>query len=325
MNLKNFLEWLIRGWLPEEPKMRKNLLKERARLPIAIAISVSIVLASFFLLSPSAPTQTTLLPPPPPMYTGEYNPGVSVGDYVIYGNFVCNEVHQGEGWVCINDLAFKKVEVVAVSGKEVTFRHTQQFKNGSATPISGCTETWDVEHFLWSDETDDWITYGLIMAANLTEGNQIHSQTCNFTEHVITKTEVRTYLGVSRNVNLIITKHMVEEPVYDDGAAREPPRGVPDCNITDINVYDLESGFKLEFERTTSDGDVISAMSIVETNIFSSQTSSPSSPTSLESTTLGIPTEVLYVMPGLVVVVIVAAIAVVLEKRRLYGGENDKE
>jgi hypothetical protein len=308
--LKRLIEWCPR---PEKPL---TITLKRYAIPTTILISVSIVLTSFFLLSPSTPTQPTVLPPPPPMVTGEYNPGVSVGDYVTYGNFVCNEVHQGEGWVCVNDLDFKKIEVIAVSGKEVTFLHTQQFKNGSATPISGCTETWDVEQAMWSDETDDWIDYCLIIAANLTEGDQIHSHACNFTEHVITITEVRTYLGVSRNVNLVITNHMGDWPVYSDDEY---------CNVTDIVVYDLASGFKLESERSTSDGNVISAMSIVETNIFSAQTPSPTSSSSLEATAQSIPMEVSFVISGLVVVVIVAAIAVILRKRKLHGGENDKE
>lgn len=34
MNLKNFFKWLVRGWLPEEPKMPKNLLK-KPQMPTA--------------------------------------------------------------------------------------------------------------------------------------------------------------------------------------------------------------------------------------------------------------------------------------------------
>jgi hypothetical protein len=200
-----------------------------------------------------------VLPPPLPTVTGEYVPGVSVGNYVTYGNFVCNIDHQGEGWVCINDLAFKKVEVIEVSGKEVTFLYTQQYKNGSVTSIHGCAETWDVEYFFWSDDSEDMFEYGLIIAANLTEGCSIHSQTCSFPNHNITKTEARTYLGVSRNVNLIIFNQ-------------------------DIQVYDLETGFLLESEQSTSDGDIISTMSIVETNIFSTPTPSPASSPLSENT-----------------------------------------
>ncbi|MCW3998133.1 MAG: hypothetical protein NWF10_06145, partial [Candidatus Bathyarchaeota archaeon] len=158
----------------------------------------------------------------------------------------------GEGWVCINDLAFKKVEVIEVSGKEVTFLYSQQYKNGSATSIHGCTETWDVECFFWSDDSEDMFEYGLIIAANLTEGCSIHSQICSFSIHNITKTEIRTYLGVSRNVNLIISNQSIQ-------------------------VYDLETGFLLESEQSTSDGDIISTMSIVETNIFSTPTPPPTS------------------------------------------------
>lgn len=253
MNLKNFLEWLFRGWLPEEPKMRKSLLKERARLPIVIAISATIVIVSFSVLS-SAPTQPTSIPPPPPMVTGEYNPGVSVGDYVVYGNFVCNREHP-DGWLCIADLAFKKMEVVAVSEKEVTFLHTDQFKNGTAAWNDGRTETWDVEKAVWSENTADYVDSSLIIAANLTEGDCIQTDPAPSYFNVA-EAGVRTYLGVSRNVSVLHMRGWVD----NDGESRE---------ITYNLVYDQVSGIRLEWALMSLDGDLLASMSVVETNIFS--------------------------------------------------------
>lgn len=262
MNLKNFLEWLIRGWLPEEPKMRKNLLKERARLPITIAISAAIIIVSLSVLS-IAPTQPTsppsvppLSPPEVPTVESNYYPGVSVGDYVTYGNFVCKFDHQGRPG-CINNLAFKKMEVIEVSGTKVTFLHTHQYKNGSATPYTGCTETLDVEAAWWSDDTEYCIDYSLIIAANLTEGSCIHLGNCDFPGHTVTRIEERTYLGLSRKVI----------PLRGPNTTRDDDSTI-NIRVTENFVYDQESGIKLEHKLITPDGDVIWAMSIIETNIF---------------------------------------------------------
>ena len=65
-----------------------------------------------------------------PVLAVEYNPGVSVGQYVKYGNFYVVNL----GAVLYD---WEKVEVIAVSGKEVTLLMTGQFKNGTALPHNG--------------------------------------------------------------------------------------------------------------------------------------------------------------------------------------------
>ena len=303
MNPKEFFDRYIRGWFPAEPKKSNHWSKNRIRFLSLFVMVASVI--TLGVLNFGAYQQTMI---PPPIFTGEYNPGVSVGDYVTYGNFVCNRTHP-EGWLCINDLAFKKVEVIAVSGKEVTFLHTEQFKNGSATWRDGRTETWDVEKARWSEDTEDWIDSSSIIAANLTEGSCIQSE-CGNPECDGVKTEVRTYLGVNRNVVIHCTKNWVDI-------------GGEECEIRDNIVYDQESGIRLEIEMVTLDGDLIASMSVVETNIFSTPSASLSS--FQENTAADIPTVALYATTGSVIIAIFVGTGIIFRKRRSRGGENGNE
>lgn len=317
MNLKNFLKWLIRGWLPEEPKMRKNLLKERARLPIAIAISVTFVIVSFYLLSPSATTQPTSpasIPPPSPpelpKAESNYYPGVSVGDYVTYGNFVCNFSHPaGLEWdlyVCLCAMDWQKIEVIGVSGKEVILRYTEQLKNGSASDHNGCVHVIeDIEHPSWINGSCKYGGYyfgSTVVAANLTEGDWLHSSgPCGMPWHLVNKTEIRTYLGTSRWVNIL------RNPSFP--------------SLTNW-IFDVESGVLLEYENIGSNN-MRTSYSVVETNIFSSPSPAPTSSSLQETTAQTIPTDAFYATSGILVMAVFVETVVISGKRRLKGGEND--
>jgi hypothetical protein len=298
--LKRLLEYC-----PKPPEPLTTTLKHYS-IPITIIVSVSIALTSFFLFY-FAPAQSTI-PPPPTIVTGEYNPRVSVEDYVTYGNFVCNREHP-EGWICITDLAFKKVEVIAV-----TFLHTQQFKNGSETPLNGRTETWDVEKAQLSVNTDVWTDSSLIRAANLTEGDSIQFEPCPLPDYYVAETEVRTYLGLSRNVDVF----HIHELVDNNGEL---------CNVTVNVVYAQESGIRLEHELVTLDGDILASMSIVDTNIFSTPTASTlSSLHSFQKTPVAnVPALAFYAATVLVIMAILVVAVVIFRKKGSRGGENNIE
>ena len=151
-----------------------------------------------------------------------YIPGVSVGQYVKYGNFV----GVGPGLPAENVLDWLKTEVVAVSGKEVTLRTSGQFQNGTATPGSGSSTTYNVETGMMNGTVV--YTYGPIIAANLNEGDAIPPTSYGYT---INKTETRTYLGVSRSVNILNTTYSSAD--Y--------------ANRWTI-IYDKASGMQLEME-----------------------------------------------------------------------------
>lgn len=209
-----------------------------------------------------------------PVLAAEYNPGVSVGEYVKYGNFYELNLVEAYGW--------EKVEVIAVSGKEVTLLATGQYKNGTALPNLGITI-----HNLETGATNETHSdLKSIIAANLNEGEAIPPGT-----FVINKTEIRTYLGVSRVVNVLIEEISTVL-----------------ATIRSTVTYDKASGMALEWEQWWKDPatGIQRAIyySVIDTNIF--EVSHPPAP---------IPVEAFYAL-GAVVVAIPVTTVVVLRKRK---------
>ena len=89
-------------------------------------------------------------------------------------------------------------------------------------------------------------------------------------------------------------------------------------------IFDVESGILLEYEILAPNNERMS-YSVVETNIFSSTTTSLTSSMLQENTAQSVLTEVLYATTGLVGIVIFAVTVVMFRKRRLKGGENNKQ
>lgn len=314
MKIKSLLRRFFRGWFPAEPKKLNQWSKNKLRITLFISFSIIVASAIIFgILNLAATPQ--MMPPLPllelPTQEPDYYPGVSVGDYVIY-DFVCNVSHPTEpewDWIsCLGDVDWRKLEVIGVSGKEVILRYTEQLKNGSASDHSGCVHVLeDIEHPAWINGTCKYAGYyfgSTVVAANLTEGDSIHSSgPCPMPMHLVNKTEIRTYLGASRWVNIM------KNP--------QPP------SLTNW-VFDVESGMLLEYEELAPNNER-TAYSIVETNIFSSPTQSPTSSSLQENTAQSIPTEAPYATTGLVGIVIFGVTMVIFRKRRLKWGENNKE
>ena len=109
---------------------------------------------------------------------------------------------------------------------------------------------------------------------------------------MVNKTETRTYLGVSRSVNIVSYTFSGEG-----------------YTLSETFVYDKISGMRLELEgeATTTEPPTTSTYSnsIIDTNIFVKPEPTPSE---------GIPVEYLYV--GVAVVIIVVAAAVIMLKKR---------
>jgi hypothetical protein len=179
------------------------------------------------------------------VFAQEYNPGVTEGQYVTYGNFV----GIGPGFESFNDYDLLKLEVVSVSGNEVTLLSTGQFKNGNAIPGNGTTTVWNVET---GTEDGTPSTQGPIIAANLVQGDAIPPPNT----YTVNKTEDQTYLGTSRSVNIL-----------------DVTISTPDYDTTLAYVYDRVSGMLLEStSKTTQTQPEPStseySYSIIETNIF---------------------------------------------------------
>jgi hypothetical protein len=219
-----------------------------------------------------------------------YNPGVSVGNYVTLGN-----------WYSVNVRAdivnWEKMEVVAVSGKEVAWRMTGQLKNGSALWDNGTIYVVNIETGA-TNYTHSVL--GPIIAANLNEGDKVQAGSISFE---VNETDIRTYLNVSRPVNVLI---------YEVTGIVSVPGGVQG-NSTSTFVYDKASGMMLEDENRimwSNNTQWVVSSSVSDTNIFS-----PSSP-------LQIPVGIIYALAAAVVVAPVGTAVVVLRRRKQAEAKN---
>ncbi len=191
-----------------------------------------------------------------PVLAAAYNPGVTAGQYVKYGNFV----GVGPGVESFNDYDWLKLEVTNVLGKAVTLLSIGQFKNGTAIPGNGSTVVWNVEM-----GTEDGIprTQGPIIAANLNQGDPIPPPNT----YSINLTENQVYRDVTRIVNILNVT--IFTSYY---------------NSTLTYAYDRTSGMLLEsFSQTTTQFQpqpVTStySYSVIETNIFGFSVPSPTVP-----------------------------------------------
>jgi hypothetical protein len=212
-----------------------------------------------------------------PVLAVDYNPGVSVGQWVEYGNYVMDGQE--------TDVSGTRVEIVAVSGKEVTVRTLTEYRNGTDETVDKIynVETGTV------DGTPATFPGGAIIAANLNEGDAIPPVDLGY---VVNTTETRTYLGVSRSVNIV--SYTLAAEGY---------------TISETFTYDKASGMLLELEGETVVAEVTSTYSdsIVDTNIFEEATPTP-------TPSEGIPVEYLYVGVAVVIIVVVVAV-IVLWKR----------
>jgi len=185
-----------------------------------------------------------------PVSAVAYNPGVSAGQYVKYGNIVGTQ--NGED---LNEIAWLSVEVVAVSGKNVTLHSSGQFENGSTMPAIGqSTIIYNIEEgkMTMNGNTVDY-TFGPIIAANLNEGDLIPPTSYGY---IVNRTETRMYLNESRSVNIL-------NRTYSDA----------NYASTYTIVYDKATGMMLESlieveQKTAPAMNMTFSYSVIETNLF---------------------------------------------------------
>jgi hypothetical protein len=222
-----------------------------------------------------------------PVLALTYSPGVTVGKYVKYGNFVGT----GQGFEGFNDIGFQQFQVTAVSGNQVTLLSTGQYKNGTVLPGNGTTEVWDIAAGTQNGTPD---TQGPIIAANLNQGDAIPP----VDTYMVNSTEQRSYLGVNRSVNLLSVT-----------------LSTSDYNTTLSYVYDKASGMLLESSLQTvtqsEPAPVISgySYSVIETNLFNSASPSPTPGPSGNQLNE-------YIIIGVIIAVVVVAIGVLLMNRK---------
>jgi hypothetical protein len=224
-----------------------------------------------------------------PVFTVTYNPGVTTGQYVKYGNFVGT----GPGFEAFDDYNSLTLQVTNVARNQVTMLSTGQFKNGTAIPGNGTVTVWDVAA---GTENSAPSTQGPIIAANLNAGDVIPPPDT----YTVNSTESRQYLGVTRSFNMLSITI-----------------STPDYNSSLTYVYDKASGMLLESSSKTmaqgESGPVTSeySYSITQTNIFSS-TSTSSTP---NNPTINIPT--IYLIVIIILIVIILSAVLVLFRKRI--------
>jgi len=178
-----------------------------------------------------------------PVLAVDYNPGVSVGQWIKYGNYVVTtpaETVISPDWAML--------EVIGVSGKEVTLRATGAYMNGTAMPAYEMI--CNIETYRISEGVVAYQTY--LLAANLNQGDK----TLNVADApTINKTETRTILGTSRSVNILNFTN-----------------SYPGQALKSIIIYDKASGMSLgmEMEIIIIEQAVTytNSYSIIDTNIF---------------------------------------------------------
>ncbi len=218
-----------------------------------------------------------------PVLAATYLPGVTKGQYVKYGNFIGSgpdmDVYSSNDWM--------KYEVADINMSVVTLLLTGQFKNGTAILGNGDYWVYDVT-FIYSVNTTA-STYSPIIASNLTRGDLVGTYVLS-PRDVINDTQTRTYLGVSRTVNIL---------EYTNTSANSN-------RLTCI--YDQQSGILLEIdgESTETQSQVTRhfSYSVTDTNIFGSN-----------APILGLPPIILYTIVVGAVAAIIASVIVVFKLR----------
>jgi hypothetical protein len=151
------------------------------------------------------------------------SPGVSVGYWVKYGSITATGIkYIGSGF---SETEWIKIEVVEVSGTEVTFSISRTFKNGSiekgADIISDVDTGWATGGLTWRNH--------FLIAANLIQNETFTTIGINV---LISKTENRSYAGMDRTVNIV--NYTESEDYYYEL----------------FMVYDQISGFLLEMNTS---------------------------------------------------------------------------
>lgn len=215
----------------------------------------------------------------------DYNPGVSAGKYVKFGWYSVNIPPE-------HVMSWEKIEVVSVTGEEVDWQLTGEMKNGSAGPDNGETFFTNVQ-----TGTTNYTHSNLgppIVAKDLNAGDKISMASSS----VVNMTDTRTYLGVSRLVNVLI--------IESSGVSLDNP-----YNSTATYVYDKASGMLLENENRAS----------WTNNLLMSYIDLKVSDTSLFSIQKGqeVPLWILVLAVAIAVLVSVSTAVILVRRRKQVG------
>jgi hypothetical protein len=225
-----------------------------------------------------------------PVGATDHNPGVQVGYWVEYGNFVTRGPVDSEN---LNATKWMKMEVTLVVGNRVTVHTSRMFKND--TFQDGSDYVFDVatnETDRSANATDLWSNY-LMVAGNLAEGSDTHLLVAlpeGLAAMFINKTETKDLLGMNRTVNLVDRNESLE-PYYDY-----------EFHL----VYDQATGMLLELNCSLTSRNVPSTNEMLSYSATEINTTPKSSDNTL--------TYAIVTIAAVIIVVI--AVALVIRQRR---------
>jgi hypothetical protein len=238
-----------------------------------------------------------------PVFAMNYVPGVTAGQYVKFGNYSGTDVLVFPG---VDLPLYKWIvrEVVAVSGKEVTMHISSlvNYKNGTTDTIN---ETMLLNIESGTNDGFTPIEPGIIIPAYLNEGDAIPPFSLGI---IINETETRTYLGVSRSVNIINYSISTPEGTFANYIVYDKASGVMLENLVDSGFFVSLFGGS---DFITSDPHAQLSSNIIETNIFGGASNE------------AVPSEYVYIAVAAIIIVITVAVAMLLLRKR--SNQNRKE
>lgn len=229
-----------------------------------------------------------------PTLAATYNPGVSTGQWVKYGSLEAGGPLMPAN---LNQTDWMKTEITAVTGKNVTLHITGKYKNGTeGTPIDLKV---NVETG-WMNTS--YSTYGFfyLIAGNLTQGDTLPVPATY--PNTINKTEARTYMGVSRSVNIINLTYSVA--------------GYLDYSY--VTIFDKASGMLLEMSMSSTSTMLPSAsyhmdFKATESNIFGTT-----------GTGDWLQDNMLYIAAAIIIIIILIAAIILMRKKKPPTTETAK-
>jgi hypothetical protein len=224
--------------------------------------------------------------------TQDYSAGVTKGQYVKYGNFV----GIGSEFQAYNNNDWMMYEVAKVNITQVDLILTGKFKNGTA--FLGNGDTWVYDVTLLGTVNGTSAGQNPIIATKLSKYVPLTPYVYDASYAYVNDTQTRSYLGVSRTVNILSYSSTTEN-------------GTNTLTYT----YDQDSGMLLEMvgesqQTSPTQATLRFSYSVTDTNIFG-----PNAPI------LGLPALYFYAGVGVVVGVAIAVGVVVFRRR---SGRNKK-
>ena len=246
---------------------------QNLKMRIAVALALTVFFASIT-----------------PIRATDYNPGVTTGQWVKYGNMT---VVGSSPIPDANQTDWMKLEVTDVSGKNITLHMSGAYKNGTAAPEQGIACNIETG---WGNMTD----YGgnvYVIATNLQQNDVIPGMIPLMTI-TVNSTETRTYLSTDRTVNIV--NLTMSSPGFMDQSF--------------FMVYDKISGMLLEVNvnvTITSEliptGNTYMSFSATDTNIFGSNAGGGAG---------WLQDNMLYVATIIIVIIVVVVAAVILMRKK---------